>query len=206
MRTTGKICLLLFVLVAAALGQSRLQTPPPAVAGPSDDISVGYSYVRMTIPGSGPVNLNGLDVSGNVDVNTRWGLTLDSSYARTSQVPDTRHGGYVLSLLAGPVFYPVEHGNSRMFLHALAGAGLVDGAVAMSSTEYLHGFLVRPAYALGGGVERSIGGPFAVRVNGDYLRTVFFDSANKVQPQSNFRLSVSIAFQLKKRQSGTVVP
>ena len=196
-RAIGKVSFFVFVLVAAVLAQSRLGTgASPAVTVPDYDVSVGYTYLTMAIPGAGRVDLNGLDVSGRVDLKPRWGAMLDSNYVRTSNLLGTKHDGYLLSFLGGPVFYPVDHGNTRMFVHVLAGVGIVDGAVPARDTEY-HGWLSRFSYAVGGGVEHSVSRRFAVRVIGDYLRTEFFDSAGAVQPQNNFRVTTSLVFRLK---------
>jgi hypothetical protein len=200
MRTIGKICFFGFVMVAPALAQNRLQSAPsPAVAGPALDVSVGYSHLTMSMPSAGRANFNGLDFSGNIGVSPRWGATLGSSYLYTSDVLSTGHQGYVLSLRTGPVFYPVAHGNTRVFVHALAGAGLVDGAVPMSENQYFHGWLLHPSYAVGGGVEHPVSGQLAVRVVGDYVRTAFYDSAGTAQPQNNLQLTVNFVFRLKER-------
>ena len=196
-RAIGKVSFFVFVLVAPALAQSRLgMGAQPAATGPDYDVSAGYTYLTMAIPGAGRVDLNGLDVSGHVDLKPRWGAMLDSNYVRTSNLLGTKHDGYLLSFLGGPVFYPVDHGNTRMFVHVLAGVGIVDGAVPARDTEY-HGWLGRFSYAVGGGAEHSVSRRFAVRVIGDYLRTDFFDSAGAVQPQNNFRVTTSLVFRLK---------
>jgi hypothetical protein len=198
-RTTGKVCFFVFVLGASALAQSRLQSgPSPAASGPAYDVSVGYTNLTMAIPGAGRTNLHGVDLSGKVDFNPRWGITLDSSYARTSSVLGIPHGGYVLSFLGGPVFYPVEHGNTRVFVHALAGSSLVDAAAPSTSILYRYGWLGGFSYALGGGVEHAVAGPFSVRIAGDYLHTSFFDYAAAVLPQNNFRATVSLVFRLNE--------
>ena len=196
-RAIGKVSFFLFVLVGPLLAQSRPGTgAQPAATGPDYDVSAGYTYLTMAIPGAGRVDLNGLDVSGRVDLKPRWGAMVDSNYVRTSNVLGTKHDGYLLSFLGGPVFYPVDHGNTRAFVHVLAGVGIVDGAVPATDTEY-HGWLGRFSYAVGGGVEHSVSRRFAVRVIGDYLRTDFFDSAGAVQPQNNFRVTTSLVFRLK---------
>jgi hypothetical protein len=199
MRTIGQICFFGFVMVAPVFAQSRLQSSPsPAVAGSAFDVSVGYTYLTMPIPSAGRTNFNGLDFSGNIGLSSRWGATLDSSYLYTSDVLSTQHHGYVLSLRTGPVFYPVAHGNTRVFVHALAGAGLVDGAVPISENHDFHGWLLRPSYAVGGGVEHPVSGQLAVRVIGDYVRTEFYDSVGAVQPQNNLQLTVNFVFRLKE--------
>jgi hypothetical protein len=201
MRTIGKVSCFLFALVAPVLAQNQLKTAPsPAVAGPAYDVSVGYTNLTMAIPSAQHVNLSGLDAAGRVDLNPRWGAMVDSTFVRTSNVLGTGHVAYQLSFLSGPVFYPVEHGNTRMFVHALVGAALVDGAVPINKTDYFHGWLARFSYAIGGGVEHAVSGPFGVRVQGDYLHSTFFDSAGAVRPQGNLRLTVSLVFRLKERQ------
>jgi hypothetical protein len=197
-KTLAALAFFLFILSALALGQNLHTGAPSAASGPNYDLSLGYSYITMPIPGAGHVNLNGLDAGGQIHLAPRWGAAIDSSYARTSNVPGTPHDAYLLSLHAGPVFYPVEHGNTRVFVHMLAGAGLEDGAIPISRTEYLHGWLLRPSYVVGGGVEHPFLGPMALRLSGDYLRTRFFDSAGAVQPQNNLRLTVSLIFRMRR--------
>jgi hypothetical protein len=200
MRTIGKVCFFGFMMVAAALAQSGLQSAPsPAVAGPAFDLSAGYSHLSMPIPGAGRANFNGLDFSANIGLSPRWGATLDSSYLYTSDVLSTQHQGYMLNLHTGPVFYPVAHGNTRVFVHALAGMALVDGAVPITKSEDFHGWELRPSYAFGGGVEHPVSVQLALRVIGDYLRTDFYDSTGAVKPQNNLRLTVSFVFRLKER-------
>jgi len=150
------------------------------------------------------VGLNGLDATGHADFFPHWGVAVDAGYVRTSNVLSTGQSGYTLTFLGGPVFYPSGHGRTRMFVHGLAGAGLVDAAVPVNGTHYLHGWVERPAYALGGGIERSVVGPLAVRLSGDYLRTAYADSSGAVRSQNNLRVMASIVFRLRDRQGAGV--
>ena len=201
MKAMGRIVVFVFALVASAFGQNRSETGPAAAAtGPAFAVSAGYTYIAMPIPSAGHVNLNGLDVGGQVDIASRWGATVDTSYVRASDILGTGHNSYIWSLLAGPVFYPVERRNTRMFVHVLAGAGLVDGAVPVSETYYLHGWVARFSDALGGGFEHSLSGPFAVRLSGDYLRTTFVDAAAVAHVQNNLRATVSVVFRMRERK------
>ena len=201
MKAPGALFLFASTLVATALGQSRSQAgPAPAATAASFAVSAGYSYLRMAVPGAGSVNLNGLAASGNIDLTPRWGATVDTSYFRASSVLGTGHNSYVLSLLAGPVFYPMERRNARVFLHVLAGAGLVDSAVPVSGVHYLGGWVARFSDAAGGGVERSISGPFALRVSADYLRTTFVNSVGVARPQNNLQATASLVFRLRRQQ------
>jgi hypothetical protein len=199
MRTVGNICFFGFVMVASAFAQRLQSSPSPAVAGPAFDLSAGYTYLSMPIPSAGRVNFNGVDFSGNIGLSSRWGATLDSSYLYASDVLSTKHQGYVASFRTGRVFYPLARGNTRVFVHALAGASLVDGAVPISENEDFHGWLLRPSYAFGGGVEHPVSAQLGIRVIGDYVRTDFYNSAGAVQPQNNLQLSVNFVFRLKER-------
>ncbi len=182
------------------LAQSHFSSGPPAAgSGPAYDVSAGYSYLSTSIPGAGRVDLYGLNAGGHVDFAQRWGVALDSGYVRTASIPGTGKGGFILTVLGGPVFYPTETRNSRVFLHALVGVGLVDSAVPLGGNKYLQGWVGRYAYALGGGFERSITNRFAVRLGGDYLRTAFANSSAQVQLQNNLRVTASFVVRLRER-------
>jgi hypothetical protein len=206
MRTIEKVGFILFALAAPVLAQNeRAREPVPAVTSPvydmpAYDMSVGYANLTTAMTSGQHVNLSGLDVGGSADLNSRWGAMVDSMYVRTSDVLGTRHAGYQLSFLGGPAFYPFERGNTRLSVHALAGAALVDGAVPINTTDYFHGWLVRFAYAAGGGIEHALSGPFGVRVQADYLHSAFFDAQGAVRPQRNLRLTVGLVFRRRERQ------
>jgi hypothetical protein len=204
MRTVLKVLSLALVLIVPALAQNQLQSGAPATAyGPTYDVSCGYTYLSSTIPSSGRIGLSGLDVTGHANFLPHWGVAVDSGYVHTSNVLTTGQSGYTLTFLAGPVFHLFEHKKTQIFVHALVGAGLVDSAVPVSGAEYVHGWVARPAYALGGGVERSVVGPFAVRITGDYLRTAYVDSTVAVQSQNNLRLTASVVLRLSELHGST---
>jgi hypothetical protein len=140
-----------------------------------------------------------VDANGFVDFNSRWGLVADANYARAGNVLGTGHAGNVLSCLTGPVFYPAEYGNTRIFLHTLAGVSVVNSAVPVRGTYYLGGTIVRFSYAVGGGFERPLAGPFAIRVEGDYLQTTFANPSAVMQFQNNLRLVTGIVFRFGRR-------
>ena len=196
-RSLGAISLFALALVVPAVAQNIRGAIPVAASGPTYEVNAGYSYLMSAIPSSGTANLFGFDAGGRADFSTHWGVAVDAGYVRTSDVLSTGHSGYVLTFLGGPVYYPVERGRSRAFLHALVGAGLVDGAVPVSGTTYLHGFAGRPAYALGGGFERYMMGRFGFRLSGDYLRTAFANPSGNIQLQNNLRVTASLLFRLR---------
>jgi hypothetical protein len=189
-------------LITPVLAQSARSGPAAAASGPSFDVNVGYSYMLMHVPDGGNINLNGVDGGAGIDFNRHWGALVDSSYVRTGDVFGTGRSSYVLTASAGPVFYPYTHGETRISLRGLVGAGLVDSAVLVNGpTDYLHGWVARPAYGGGVGVERSLFGPFAFRFNADYLRTAFVNAADSLQLQNNLRITGGIVFRLNAPQS-----
>jgi hypothetical protein len=189
-----------FLLVAPLLAQARLQSAEAAAGatGPAFEASLGYVYLSMAMP-SQRVGLSGLDANGLVRVASRWGATVDSTYAGAGNVLATGHSGSVVSCLAGPVFYPVGHGQTGIFVHALAGASWVDSAVPVSGTHYLGGWVTRPSYAVGGGIERYLFRPVAVRAQADYQRTTFVNPTGALQGQNNLRLVTSIVYRFGNR-------
>jgi hypothetical protein len=200
MRISGKILLLASLFSGSMLAQNAMQGPVPAAgSGPAFDVSAGATYLAMAAPTGGTANLYGADVAGTMDFSRFWGAKVDSSYVRTSDVFSLGYSGYVLTFLAGPVFHPFETRNTQVSFRALAGAGLVDSAVSTNDGNDVHGWVARPAYAVGVGVEHSVTGPFGVRVDGDYLRTAFAESTTVVQAQNNFRLTLSLVFHVRDR-------
>ena len=192
----------LFVLSAPVLAQDRRESGPRtpfAATAPIFEASAGYAYISLNMPSASRVGLNGADANIVVNITERWGVTVDSSYSRTGNVLSTGHGGSVLNLLAGPVYYLADRGNTRIFTHALFGASRVDSAVPTGPTTFLGGQVTRLGYAFGAGVEYDLSRRFAVRGSADYLRTTFVDSADKLQPQNNLRAVVGIVFKLGSR-------
>jgi len=197
---TGKNLLLMVLLAGPASAQRLVSstapaTPAPAMSGPAYEVSSGYTSLAMPIPGAGQVHLNGLDASGSIEWNPRWGATLDTNYLRSSSVPGTAHQAYLLNLQLGPQFCAFDHRNTRLLVRALGGSALVDGAAPDNKTGFYHGWLVRPSLAIGAGVEQSLSRQFAVRINADYLRTSFYDASGAVSAQDNLRLSLNITFR-----------
>jgi opacity protein-like surface antigen len=200
MRIMEKVAVCIFFLVAPLLAQRFVSDAPSGAAtGPVIEASAGYTYLGLDTPSRQRVGLSGVDGNGLVEFNPRWGMMVDSSYARSGNVLGTGHSGNVLSCLTGPVFYPAEVGHTRIFVHTLAGVSLVNSAVPVKGTYYLGGTVTRFSYALGGGVERTVAGPLAVRVGADYLRTTFANATAAMQFQNNLRIVTSIVFRFGNR-------
>ncbi len=185
-----------FLFVAPLLAQSHFDAPETAAAatGPAFEASAGYAYFNMSTPAQ-RVGLTGLDASALVKFDSHWGATVDALYASTANVLGTGHSANVFSFLAGPVYYPIVHGQTGLFIRALAGASRVESAVPVSGPYYLTGWVARPSYAVGGGVEQGIFSSLAIRVQADYQRTSFGDSAGAIQGQNDLRLSTSMVYR-----------
>lgn len=100
-----KVTVCICFLVALLFAQHFVTNAPPvAAAGPVFEASAGYTYLVLDTPSHQRVGLSGVDADGFVDFNARWGMMVDSSYARAGNVLGTGHSGNVLSFLTGPVF------------------------------------------------------------------------------------------------------
>lgn len=197
----SKIVFCLLILVSSVFAQYHYvgNTTPVAASSPVFEVSTGYTYLVLDTPLRQRVGLSGVDANGFMDFNSHWGMMVDSSYARAGDVLGTGHSGNVLSCLAGPVFYPVEYGKNRVFVHPLAGVSLVNSAVPVQGSYYLGGTIIRFSYAMGGGVERTVTGPLAIRIGGEYLRTTFASPTAAMQFQNNFRMVTSIVYRFGSR-------
>jgi opacity protein-like surface antigen len=199
LRFSTRLSIVSLLCASPLLGQAVSRDAIPAATSPEIDVSVGYSYAGVNFSGKPTVNMQGLDLGAATDFTPRWGAALDSSYVRAGRDPRTGHDSYVLNFLTGPVFVPAQNENTRVLVRALAGVGLVDGSVpdglAPVGQLYYRGWLTRFSWAVGTGIEHNISGPFAVRVNVDYLRTRFVSSSLTVQPQNNIRVTGSLVFR-----------
>jgi opacity protein-like surface antigen len=196
----GKIAVCILFLFAPLVAQRFVSSVPPVAAtGPVFEASAGYTYLALDTPSQQRVGLSGVDANGFLDFNSRWGMMVDSSYARAGNVLGTGHSANVLSFLIGPVFYPLDYGNTRIFVHTLAGVSLVNSAVPVKGTYYLGGTVTRFSYAVGGGIERTVAGPLAIRVGADYLRTTFADSTAEMRFQNNLRFVTGFVIRFGSR-------
>jgi len=187
---------ILLLLAGTMLAQNQVLAPASPFSKSTYDLSVGYSYLSMPMPSASRVSLGGLTAGALLEFRPRLAATAELGYAHDSDVLNTGHNGHVWSVLGRPVFYLRSYRNARMFTRFLVGTGLVDSAVPTSNGS-ISGWVSRPSYGFGGGVEKPFSGPFGIRIYGDYLRTAFADSSAIVQPQNNFRAGVSLVMRLR---------
>src|SRR5258706_14442205 len=98
---TSAACIL---FMGAPLVAQRFVTRAPTVAasGPVFEASAGYTYLVLDTPSRQHVGLSGVDTNGFLDFNARWGMMVDSSYARAGNVVGTGHSGNGLGFSTRP--------------------------------------------------------------------------------------------------------
>jgi len=186
-----RIALFLSFLFAAA---SHAQGPVFAGAGPVVEASLGYSSTNAEIPSQHRLGLNGLDTSLNADFSRRFGVKLEASYERASDVYGTGRHADILNYFAGPVFYPVRHRSYNLYTQLLLGAARQTGVNITPDGEVLHGFVNKYAWTGGAGFQYSLTPSLSLRAGLDYIHASFFNSSAIIQGQSNYRSVVSVVY------------
>ena len=198
-RTISWCRALCLVLCGAPLWAQVAPGTAPSGTAPLFEASAGYVFMSTTSAGAPRVNLWGLDGNGVLQFTDRWGAMVDFMFARAGNVPGTGHSDRVISALIGPEFFLVDSYKGNVFVHALAGAALVDSALLASSTTEVHGYATHFSYAIGAGAELTVHGPFAVRFTGDYQRTKFVNAQLASVPQNNVRVSAGVVYRFGSR-------
>jgi hypothetical protein len=180
--------LLVFLLLFAA--PAAAQEPRVAGAGPVMNVSLGYSYFNLGLQ-STRANLNGPDSTFTVDFHPRFGVTLDLSYVRASNLNESSYHADVLCYLAGPVFYISRKKGLTTLAHVLAGGARITGAIP-DTHGFVGGYTNEPAIAFGGGLEHQFSRRFAVRATADYVRASYWTSPTAFNPLNNFRAVTSL--------------
>jgi hypothetical protein len=169
---------------------------------PSGNVFLGFSYERTNssafttsnlIAAVGNPNLHGWEASVEGKVAPFVGIVGDVSghYGSQSLTEVTPEGplninvtGHEQEYLFGPRL-SVPLSKFAPFGEVMVGVAHIHMGGTLpspSNTSF--------AYALGGGLDYRLFGPIAARVEGDYLRTKFFDST-----QRNLRLSAGVVFR-----------
>ena len=170
------------LVVVASLGGLAAAQVQNQEQNPRFTIFAGYSYGNTNYGPGHRSNLNGWEASIEGIRLKRW-LTLVADGSGhygwnsfpiscvtvpvcTPAIPDSRAKEY--TLLGGPQI-SIHRGKFRPFVHALGGATRVNLATPGffdSSTNW--------TVAGGGGTDYTWRGPFAFRIQADYLRTNLF--------------------------------
>jgi len=194
---TLKFCVAAFVgvvFLGLTPASASAQVPVPAAAGRSVNVSVGYSYVDLAMTPSNRVSLNGIDASLTGDILSRFGLAIDTGYARASNVFVSGHHSDLLSYLGGPVFYPSRSKRLTTFVRGLAGGARETGPVPINGGGFASGYANKFAWAFGAGAEWKVHSSIGIRVGGDYLHAAYFAGSPAVRGQGNIRATGSFVY------------
>ena len=157
-----------------------------ALAGPghAGDLFGGYSYEHTS--GDNAVSRHGWNAAASFDLTGSISLVADAAgHYGSSQGVDTSQ----LTLMAGPRFWYVRGERYSVFAHALAGlvretdsVRVLDISISESETRF--GLLS------GLGLDVKLGGPWALRVGGDYVWSTKDGSSH-----GGFRAGVGAAYR-----------
>jgi len=187
-------CIKLGVLFLLVPLEARAQGPLAAGRSAAFDASLGYAYVRMPVPGSGKIGMNGVDATVSADLLPRIGLRADLCYVRSQKVFGTGHHNDALTYMGGPVLYIVRQRGTTLYLHALFGGARLNGVNLSQNGGYLFGYVNKPAWSVGAGAERSLTPSVSLRIGADYVHTTFFDRTAAYQTEGSLRALVSVVY------------
>jgi opacity protein-like surface antigen len=196
MQLSNRVSLLLVLLglVLLASPAANSQTPLPAGRSSALDFALGYTDVQMTVPGSGHVNMTGADATMTAQVVPRIGIAMDLTYARSHEVFGTGHHNDMLSYLAGPVFYVARQRRTTLFTSILVGAARLNGINFSQTGSFFSGYVVKPAWSGGVGLQHAITPTVSLRLGVDYLRTTFFDHTSALKGEGSLRTSATVVY------------
>jgi opacity protein-like surface antigen len=158
------------------------------------DFALGFTNVQMKVPGSGHVNMTGADATMTAQVLPRIAVTMDLTYARSQGVFGTGHHNDMLSYLAGPVFYVARQGRSTLFASILVGGARLNGINFSQNGSFFSGYVVKPAWSAGVGLQHAITPTVSLRLGVDYLRTTFFDHTSALKSENSLRTSATVVY------------
>jgi opacity protein-like surface antigen len=194
---TVSVSLLLYSVFATL---THAQEPIAAGYSPVINVSGGYSYVNLGVPSLHRLNLQGVELGVTVDIRSRFGIELDGSYTRGSNVYGSGHVADLLTYMAGPVFYPVQKKKLNVYVHGLLGGARETGVNYNSTGEILLGYVGRVAWAAGGGAEYEIDRHLSVRVGCDLLNTAIFNPQLTIQRENSIRAFAGFSYRFGGRR------
>jgi opacity protein-like surface antigen len=199
-----KKLLALFTLLAVSgiptLAQHRERDTPIF------EVNGGYTYQRWEVPpvAQGPtgptaINFNGFNVGAGYNI-TRWlaGVADITGTYNTQGAAGSNAKSHIYSYLFGPRIYPVGHHKLTPYIHGLFGVATYDISIPADVVNMLPAFHESNndfSFAVGGGVDWSVGRHFAIRLGQfDYQQTRFLHAdavgaGLSPQNQNNFKYS-----------------
>jgi opacity protein-like surface antigen len=193
-QNSSRKTVLLAALCLSILGMAKAQEPLPAGRSSSVDASVGYAYLRVNLPSSGYVGMNGIDGAGTAKIWRMVGVRADLCYAQSGNLLGSRYHNDWFSYLGGPVAYPYQHKRTSLYAQALIGGARLAGVNAAEGGGLFRGMVNKVSWSFGGGGEFQIDPNLAVRAGGDYIRAAFFDQAGLIKGEWNGRATVTLVY------------
>jgi opacity protein-like surface antigen len=178
---------------------------------PIFEVNGGYTYMRWQVPSfaqpPSSLNFNGFNAGAAYNV-TSWlaGVADISGVYNTQGASGFNAKTHIYSYLFGPRVYPLGHHRLTPFVHGLFGVATYDlhvpasggvGVFDESNNEF--------SFAIGGGVDWSVGKHFAIRLGQlDYQQTRFLHSdavASGASPdnQNNFKYSAGVVIRFGEK-------
>jgi hypothetical protein len=196
--TSWKLALFLVLFPASAFAQMPFATG----SGPVISASFGYSYLNLPVPSSTRIDMNGLGASISADFRSRFGAKVDLNFVRQANVFSTGHHSDVLTYMLGPLFFPVNNNRLAAYVQALVGGFRADGVIPNGEGGFNTAYTEGLAWAVGGGIERSISSSLAIRSETDYVRTSFIDSSGAFRGQNDLRITGSLVYRWHWHSAG----
>jgi len=199
-----KLVLRLSLLLLALSPVARAQGPNGPVfagTGPVYEGGIGYSYMGTSIPSNGSsLGMNGILLSGDADFTWHLGVKLEAGYSRAFDAFSSGHSADMLTYMGGPVFFPVRHRNFSVSAQALFGGARETGVNANNNGGILLGFASKFAWSGGVGLQYRFTPALSFRLEGDYLRTTFYNTNMVFVGQNNVRSSLSVIYTFGHRE------
>jgi opacity protein-like surface antigen len=198
MKTMLKLWLLLGALGLAS--QVRAQGPVISGLAPVVEGGVGYSYMQAAVPSQGNMTMSGVLVSASGDINSHFGVKLQSEYSRTYDAFQTGRKADILTYMGGPVFYAIRRPKFDVHLQVLLGGARETGVNFKSDGTLVRGYVNHLAWAGAVGFQYRVTETLSLRPEVEYLRTSFFNSNVAVQGQTNLQTSLGLIYTFGRRR------
>jgi opacity protein-like surface antigen len=185
--------------------------PTLAQGRPLFEVNGGYTYQRWAVPTvaqpPSALNFNGFNAGATFNATTWLSAAADITGTYNNQgVNGANANSHIYSYLFGPRIYPIGHRRLTPYVHGLFGVATYDlsipavgGVPAFGESENDFSF------AVGGGVDWSVGKHFAVRLGQfDYQQTRFLHNQSTIagfsaNNQNNFKYSAGLVVRFGER-------
>ncbi len=138
--------------------------------------------------------MNGIDSGFTIDFTRRFGLEGDFGYVRHYNVFTSTHSADLLTYMGGGIFYLHRSKKFNVYARGLFGGSRETGVNYAASGSLLKGYVGRPAYAAGGGVEYKLDQHIAIRMGAEFMHTTFFNTVGEFVGQNDLRGIATVVY------------